>query len=98
MARFRKKPIVVEAMQVTGENRREILRFVYPTISEDAIKAAEILRLPVIIETLEGDMRAAPGDYIIKGVRGEFYPCKPDIFEASYEADDSICSPIDWGR
>jgi hypothetical protein len=40
----------------------------------------------IAIQTLEGEMAAQPGDYIIKGVQGEFYPCKPDIFEATYEA------------
>ena len=40
----------------------------------------------ILIPTLEGNMRALPGDYIIKGVQGEFYPCKPDIFEATYDA------------
>ena len=42
-------------------------------------------RVPVIIHTLEGDMQAEPGDYIITGVEGEKYPCKPDIFEKTYE-------------
>ena len=43
------------------------------------------MKLPVVITTLEGEMTASPGDWIIKGVKGEFYPCKPDIFEATYE-------------
>ena len=47
---------------------------------------AEVMKLPVVISTLEGDLTASPGDWIIRGVKGEFYPCKPDIFEATYEA------------
>lgn len=85
MAKYRKKPVVIDAVQFNGENRREVLSFVYPNLSEDALSGAEIMRLPVVIETLEGDMSASPGDWIIKGVKGKFYPCKPDIFEATYE-------------
>ena len=83
--KYRKKPVVIEAVQFSGENRREVLSFVYPNLSEDALSGAEIMRLPVVIQTLEGDMTASPGDWIIKGVKGEFYPCKPDIFAASYD-------------
>jgi hypothetical protein len=54
-------------------------------MSEVGLRGAEIMKLPVVIATLEGDMTASPGDWIIKGVKGEFYPCKPDIFEATYE-------------
>jgi hypothetical protein len=80
--RYRKKPVVVEAMQL-------------PALGEDAsdelvdwLQAGGILSdrdEGVAIETLEGTMRGDPGDWIIKGVQGEFYPCKPDIFEATYE-------------
>jgi len=62
------------------------LSFVYPEMSETALEGAEVMKLPVVIETQEGDMTARPGDWIIKGVKGEFYPCKPDIFEATYES------------
>ena len=84
MQKFQKKPVVIEAVQFTGSNHREVLSFVYPDLSEDAIVGAETMRLPVVIETMEGDMTASPGDWIIKGVKGEFYPCKPDIFAATY--------------
>lgn len=84
--RFRKKPVVIEAVQFTGANQREVLSFAYPNLSEDALFAAETMSLPVVIGTLEGDMKASCGDWIIKGVNGEFYPCKPDIFEKTYEA------------
>jgi hypothetical protein len=84
MSKFQKKPVVIEAVQFNGSNHREVMSFVYPDLSEDAIAGAETMRLPVVIETLEGDMTASPGDWVIKGVKGEFYPCKPDIFAATY--------------
>ena len=81
MARaYRKKPVVVEAIQWTGENHAEMCEFIDPEVFE--IKPKEGL----IIHTLEGDHHASPGDYIIKGVNGEFYPCKPDIFAKTYES------------
>ena len=80
MARaYKKKPVVVEAVQWTGENHAEMCEFIDPEVFE--IKPKEGL----IIHTLEGDHHASPGDYIIKGVNGEFYPCKPDIFAKTYE-------------
>ena len=85
MPMFRKRPVVIEAVQFTGRNHREVLGFCYPDMSEDGLAGAEIMRLPIVIETLEGHMTASVGDWIIKGVKGEFYPCKPDIFEATYE-------------
>lgn len=89
MSFFRKKPVVIEAVRFTGSNQREALSFAMPGLSEDALHGAEVMKLPVIIRTLEGEMRADPGDWIIKGVKGEFYPCKPDIFEATYEPVDA---------
>ena len=77
---YRKKPVVVEAIQWTGENHAEMCEFIDPEVFE--IKPKEGL----IIHTLEGDHHASPGDYIIKGVNGEFYPCKPDIFAKTYES------------
>ena len=77
---YRKKPVVVEAVQWTGENHAEMCEFIDPEVFE--IKPKEGL----IIHTLEGDHHASPGDYIIKGVNGEFYPCKPDIFAKTYES------------
>ena len=86
MAKYRKKPVVIEAVQWTGDNFEEIQKMLinadenrvimpHPNEDEDSL----------LIATLEGEMRADKGDYIIKGVKGEFYPCKPDIFEATYE-------------
>lgn len=78
--KYRKKPVVVEAVRWTGNNHAEMCDFIDP-------EHFEILaRSGLIIHTLEGDLHASIGDYIIKGVEGEFYPCKPDIFFQTYEA------------
>jgi hypothetical protein len=88
MAKYRKKPVVIEAVQWTGDNFKKIQemlkeadekRVIMPHPNEDK----EVQSL--LIVTLEGEMRADKGDYIIKGVKGEIYPCKPDIFEKTYE-------------
>lgn len=76
--KYRKKPVEIEAIRWTGENEFEVSRFVGDKMFFND------LREPVI-ETLEGNMRTEIGDYIIKGVQGEFYPCKPDIFTKTYE-------------
>lgn len=87
MSTYRKKPVVIEAQQFHGEaNGAELARWCGGRLDEEA-KASDPsdvwygLRIP----TLEGLMTANVGDYIIKGVQGEFYPCKPDIFEQTYE-------------
>lgn len=85
--KYRKKPIVIEAMQLLDNKYsiEECIRFMYsilPTESNiETVKTSGYLLIP----TLEGDMKAFFGDYIIKGIYGEFYPCKPDIFEKTYE-------------
>lgn len=92
--RFRKKPVVIEAVQWTGQNLGELLAFTgkHPEWNEwfENFKAYEAYVKAngsvFKIVTLEGTMDATPGDWIIKGVKGEFYPCKPDIFAATYEA------------
>lgn len=80
--KYRKKPVVIEAIQFTGTlgNLVELAAFMN---DETYINDGKLE-----IDTLEGTMTASPGDYIIKGVRGEFYPCKPDIFEQTYEKVD----------
>lgn len=78
MARYRKKPVEVEAIQWTGNNLKEVLEF-----SDKSYIDKDNYTLK--IDTLEGTHIASRGDYIIKGIKGEFYPCKPDIFEATYE-------------
>lgn len=77
--RYRKRPVVIEAVRWFGGNTREILSF----CGGDAYEKNGAL----CIDTLEGTLRASVGDYIIKGVNGEVYPCKPDIFAATYEAE-----------
>lgn len=72
-----KKPIEIEAIKFTGRNQKDILKFIGDNYDTT-------LNYPNI-KTLEGVMRVSEGDYIIKGVEGEFYPCKPDIFKKTYE-------------
>lgn len=79
--KFRKKPVVIEAMRYDGNNAIEIMAWAkLPEISEDLLGGIEI-------KTLEGTMKAGVGDWVIKGIKGEFYPCKPDIFAATYEME-----------
>lgn len=82
MAKYRKKPVIIEAIQWDGKNLSEIEEFVGSRIRTSYYDDGEEF---LVIQTLEGDMKATKGDYIIKGVKGEFYPCKPDIFEQTYE-------------
>jgi hypothetical protein len=85
MPKFRKKPVVVEAVQWTGANTDEVRAFVNGRMDE--ITDSDIVGgRGLVIPTLEGNMIATPRDFIIRGVQGEFYPCKPDIFEATYDA------------
>ena len=81
--KYRKKPVVIEAVQWTGFNVGEISDFAEGHIQWEAGEAPAGVVLT--IHTLEGDMRADIYDFIIKGVNGEFYPCKPDIFAKTYE-------------
>lgn len=91
MPKFRKVPVVIEAVHYDGTNRDQVVVF----MGGPKQAQAEERKLPgpgrgmhdgIVIHTLEGDMTASVGDWIIKGVQGEFYPCKPDIFAATYEA------------
>ncbi len=81
--KYRKKPVVIEAIQFTGRNDAECLAFC--PIARDPVDR----KANLIIPTLEGEMLVSVGDWIIRGVKGEFYPCKPDIFEATYEEAQS---------
>lgn len=80
MKKFRKKPVIIDAVQFTGSNHQEVSDF----IGSNG-KANTNSGTAVTITTLEGVMVASPGDWIIRGVKGEYYPCKPDIFAATYE-------------
>lgn len=82
--KYRKKPVVIEAVQFTGDNSSEL--FLWMDCNDGAEpRVRKVQDGVLIIRTLEGDMTAQPGDWIIRGVQGEFYPCKPDIFAATYE-------------
>jgi hypothetical protein len=80
MGHFRKKPVVIEAVQYTRETADTCRLFVGDQL-HPVQDAADML----LIATLEGTMAASLGDWVIRGVQGEFYPCKPDIFAATYE-------------
>lgn len=103
MGRYRKRPVVIEAVQLTWQTWNEVCELIEDEIDVNggwvdptsgqftqdntpppnlSLDDAEI---GLLIRTLEGDMLARQDDWIIKGVQGEFYPCKPDIFEATYE-------------
>lgn len=88
--KYRKKPVEIEAIQWDGLNLSEIKSFVGDSLQYEVNDAAYQAGVapPVInmcIHTLEGDMEVSKGDFVIRGVHGEFYPCKPDIFELTYE-------------
>lgn len=78
MAKFRKKPVEVEAVQWSGSNWHQILDFAG---RENVATSGATL----IVHTLEGVLHASAEDWIVKGIKGEFYPVKPDIFEATYD-------------
>ena len=78
MARYRTKPCEIEAIQWTGENLIELLDWGQGNILWNDVD-------DLFIDTLEGRMKANINDYIIKGLKGEYYPCKPDVFEKKYE-------------
>lgn len=93
---YRKKPVVIQAVQWTGSNPCEIQEFAgnaakiikYDRAIDNTgafVGFVERGRLELSIQTLEGEMKAAIGDYIIKGVNGEFYPCKEEIFKKTYD-------------
>ena len=91
MKRYVKKPIVVEAVQYNGNNVQEILNF---------CGGAVVVRMlsEITIKTLEGPLHVSEGDFIIKGVEGEFYPCKPDIFEKTYDVVENAERPQTFGE
>lgn len=87
--KYRKKPVVIEAIQWNGANLEELKNFVGSSLDWGMVTLYGFTNkqmLRVVIHTLEGDHEAKVGDYIIKGVQGEFYPCKPEIFAKTYEA------------
>lgn len=77
---YQKKPVVIEAVLWDGSNHEEVIGFCRScSVANDGLSPWKI-----VIHTLEGDMQASVGDYIIRGVKGEFYACKPDIFRETY--------------
>lgn len=82
--KYRKKPVVIDAVQWNGSNLQEIA-----TLGGAREYEQDFLSDDLIIHTFEGDVKATKGDWIIKGVKGELYPCKPDIFEATYEGQNN---------
>lgn len=84
--KYRKKPVIVEAMQYDGTNFLELNKWSNHQIKEDITP----YRTRVVILTLKGDIEVSIGDYVIKGVRGELYLCKPDIFAQTYEAVEEV--------
>ena len=88
--KYKKKPVIIEAIQFDGLNLEEIKDFVGDKLKYDIIDSAWQVgkgapHILMEIETLEGNMKVSEMDYIIQGISGEFYPCKPDIFEKTYE-------------
>lgn len=84
MPKYRKKPVEIEAIMFKDEI--ETLNDLYDFMGKVVTVVHHPTNVPYLkVETLEGTMKANVGDYIIKGVQGEFYPCKPDIFEATYD-------------
>ena len=83
--KYRKKPVVIEAMQYNALNSRQSVMQWIDANGGKCYLVKSINDSSIYIETLEGKMRADLNDYVIKGVNGEFYPCKPDIFDKTYE-------------
>lgn len=93
--KYRKKPVEIEAIEWTGTNINEVLDFINEDdrwkegIDSKYVGGPEIEHTPTLgtldIPTLEGTMTASPNDWIIRGIKGEIYPCKPDIFQGSYD-------------
>lgn len=92
--KFRKKPVVIEAIQFTGFNNAELFEFRQRIAKERGVAHGDLHHgfgpERFWVRTLEGDMDITPGDWLICGVQGEFYPCKPDIFAATYEPAEDV--------
>jgi len=88
MPQFRKRPVVIDANLYNGRNFIQLVEWAFGGLDKapDGKCFWQHADGSLVIPTLEGDHKATAGDWIIKGVKGEFYPCKPDIFAATYEA------------
>lgn len=89
MQKYMKKPVEVEAVQITEENCHEVAAWCGGNVNREVGHA----RFGIDINTLEGVMLGKLGDWIIKGVNGEFYPCKPDIFDKTYDEVSTSIMP-----
>ncbi len=89
MPLYRKKPVIIEARCFTGHNGAAIGDW-----ASDHGVQCDLWPDHLDIRTLEGVMRVDPGDWVIKGVKDEFYPCKPHIFEATYELETGSATPV----
>ena len=78
---YSKKPVAIEAIQLTDDNHSEIIQW----LSSYNVESYTLNSSEFYVKTLEGDMKANVGDYIIKGVKNEFYPCREDIFKMTYD-------------
>jgi len=90
VAKYRKKPVIIEAIQLNWFNWDKVLQFAGVGRLEDGRPEGHVpedgsSNCGLLIPTLEGVMLVIEGDWIIRGIKGELYPCKPDIFEATYE-------------
>lgn len=90
MSKYRKKPVVIEAVRWDGdsETANKFIGERYTVDWQYQLSGADGYEHSILIPTLEGNMLCNVGDWIIKGIKGEFYPCKNDIFEQSYELVD----------
>jgi hypothetical protein len=86
MGKYRKKPVEIEAIQWNSDNIEKVYEMLGDNLKVALSADGEVLHH--LIRTLEGDMEISWNDYVIKGVKGEFYPCKPDIFELTYDKID----------
>lgn len=88
---YRKKPVVIQAIKFDGtiKSVMAVREFTGQELNAPSLDGKEDGMYSLIIPTLEGDHTASPGDYIIRGIKGEYYPCKPDIFEASYDSEEN---------
>ncbi len=98
--KYRKKPVVIEALEFTRDNFEDVIRFTNGKVTDFRIPKHPSGLAMCVIPTLEGNHIAREGDLIIKGVHGEFYPCKPDIFAKTYEdaaiAPESLRIKSEW--
>ena len=95
---YRKRPVVIEAVKWEGTNWEEMNEFIQPRglwwLKDGSLVSNVNPVQPLVIRTLEGNHEAQVGDWIIKGIRGEYYPCKPEIFQATYELASDGVRPV----